>query len=129
MSHKGKVHIHDLHFDHVTWENELSFYANELDIFQNRLDEVATRNSSDEVTKQISHYQNQIIIQKEQIDILRHDLKIYEQSLAKFAKEHPVAIDHYLFNDHVGLRKRMERFEQLYADFKKDFKKFVGIWL
>ncbi len=129
MLHKNKVHIHDLHFDHVNWLNELNFYVNELEIFQKRLDELASHNTGEEVRKGISHHQNQLIIQKEQIDILSHELRVHEQSLGTYAKEHPVAIDHKLFGDHTGLRERMERFTQIYQEFRSEFRRFVGAWL
>jgi predicted nucleic acid-binding Zn-ribbon protein len=129
MAHKTKVHIHDLHFEHVAWLNELEFYQNEINIFQKRLDELSLHNTGDEVNKGISHQQNQIIIQKDQIDQLKHEFGVYEHQLATYAKEHPVAIDHKLFEDHKMLREKMQRFTELYQNFKEEFRRFVGIWL
>ncbi len=122
-------HIDDLHFEHQLWSNEMKFYSDELKIFQKRLEEVAQKNSSEDIRKSVEHFQNQFIIQKEQIDIINHHITIHEQALAKFAKEHPVAIDKHLFFSHGDLKDKTDAFRGIYSDLKKEFYLFVGTWL
>jgi hypothetical protein len=121
-----KKHLSDLHFEHQLWQSEAKFFADELKIYQNRLDEIASKNTGSEIAKKISHFQNQFIIQKEQLDILNHDIKIHEQALAKFAQENPIAIDHRLFNDHTAMDEKVNVFKKIYAELKSEFMKFVG---
>ncbi len=40
---KNTIYMSDLHFEHTTWNSELSFEKDELKIFQHRLEEVASR--------------------------------------------------------------------------------------
>ena len=61
MSTKMK-HIDDLHFEHQLWTSEAKFFVDELKIYQKRLGEVASKNSKEDVRKQIEHFQNQFII-------------------------------------------------------------------
>jgi hypothetical protein len=126
---KKVKHIDELHFDHQLWYSEASFFADELKIYQNRLEEIASKNTKSEVRAQIEHFQNQFIIQKEQIDILKHEITIYEQGLAKYAKENPVAIDHKLFDSNNALTERAEMFRTIFTELKAEFKKFASEWM
>src|SRR6201984_3491948 len=71
-------HIDDLHFEHELWASEAKFYTDELKIYQKRLDEIASKNTSEDVRKQVEHFQNKFIIQKEQLDILNHEVTVHE---------------------------------------------------
>ena len=127
---EGKTkHIDELHFEHQLWLSEAKFYADELKVYQNRLAEVASKNTKPEVTKQIEHFQNKFIIQKEQLDILNHEVNEHEQWLAKYSKEYPVAVDHVLFADHKKMHENMERFDKIYAELKNEFKRFLSVWM
>ena len=70
-----------------------------------------------------------MIRQKEVVDELRHAIKAHESELAHYAIEHPIAIDHVHFVDHVDIRGKMARFTSLYAAFKKDFLHFIAEWM
>ena len=63
------------------------------------------------------------------IDELRHDVNEHANQLAKYAQEHPVAIDHVRFEDQVDLRDRMETFQKLVAELKSDFMVYVAKYL
>jgi hypothetical protein len=116
-----RVHINDLHSDHMIWLNTLAFCKEEIGIFEKRMGEIAQRNTHQEVMAELEHFQNQYIRQREVIDELRHDLKQHENGLANEAKEHPIAIDHRLFHDHTGQRDAMRTFEKLYRELKDEF--------
>jgi len=120
-----KKHLSDLHFEHQLWQSEAKFFADELKIYQNRLDEIATKNNGSEISKKISHFQNQFIIQKEQLDILNHEVKIHEQGLAKFAQENPIALEHRLFEDHDSLGDKIAIFKKIYGELKTEFTQFL----
>jgi hypothetical protein len=122
-------HIDELHFEHQLWTSEAKFYADELKIYQNRLAEVAAKNTKEEVRKQIEHFQNKFIIQKEQLDILNHGVNEHEQWLSKYSLEHPVAVDHARFADHKEMHKKMETYTKIYAELKQEFNRFLSTWM
>jgi ASC-1-like (ASCH) protein len=122
-------HIDDLHFEHQLWNSQAKFYSDELKIYQKRLEEIASKNNKPEVAEQVEHFQNKFIIQKEQLDILNHEITVHEQWLAKYAKEHPIAIDHHLFADHKTMHVKVESFHKIYNDMKEEFKKFLAVWM
>lgn len=122
-------HIDELHFEHQLWENQIRFYRDELLIYQKRLDEIASKNTAEDVRKKIEHFQNQFILQKEQIDILMHDIKIHENWISKYAKENPFNIEQEHFADHESTRERMTRFVEIYSELKKEFSSFLLEWM
>lgn len=126
---KQKKHLSDLHFEHKLWTSELKFYTDELKIYQNRLEEVASKNNSEPVRKQVDHFQNSFIIQKEQIDIISHEVVVHEQKLEKFAKNNPVAIDHHLFGNHESMEDSVKIFKKIYSELKQEFLRFLSTWM
>jgi hypothetical protein len=128
-SNKTTRHIDELHFEHKLWKAELNFYADELSVYSNRLAEVALKNNKDEMPSKIEHFQNQFLIQKEQLDILNHELNLHQDDLVKFAKEFPIAIDHRLFPDQEILHDKIDIFRKIYMDLKKEVNSFFATWL
>lgn len=118
-----------LHEDHQKWLEEVLFYKDELKIFVKRLEEIASRNSGEEIRKQIEHFQNQFVIQKEKTDMLQHDLNIHEQWLSIYAKEHPTNIENELFADHAVMRSQMNMFEKIYSELKTEYLDFLEKWM
>ncbi len=123
------MHLNLLHFEHQLWLNDVKFYYDELKIYQKLLEETASKNTGLEVMKHIEHFQNQFIIQKEQLDILKHNIKEHENWLAKYSKENPVAIERKTFADHSLMREHIISFEKIYRDLKSEFKHFLSQWM
>lgn len=121
-----RAHMGEIHQNFTTWMKNLAFCKDELATWQNRLDEVVTRNNNAEVLKQVEHFQNQFIRQREVMDILNHDLKLADAALAQNAAENPVASDRRLFEQPVGLQDQVETFEKIYGELKTEFEKFLS---
>jgi len=115
------IYLSDLHFEHKLWINQLAFCQDELVIYERRLGELVNKYTDTDVLAKLEQFQNQFIRQKEVIDQLLHAVNGHEQELSRYAAEHPVAIDHVHFKDHAGLRDRMDSFNDIYADLKKNF--------
>ena len=122
---KRKLHMDDLHFEHMVWKRQLEFSKEELEFFKRRLQEVSVRYSDSDIKKQVEHFQNQFIIQRDEIDRFLHDITIHEDALAREAKEHPIAVDHRLLNDHPKERDRFETFQKLYSELKKEYMDYL----
>ena len=113
--------IYDLHAEHVSWLNKLAFYRDDLKIFESRLGEVVKQNTKKELLARAEHFQNQFILQKEQIDILKHEIKLHESAMEKNIKENSTAVDHRKVQDHTGHREKMLRFEELFHDLRREY--------
>ncbi|MFV8324803.1 hypothetical protein [Flavobacterium sp. ZS1P14] len=124
-----KKTIYQLHEEHKTWLNKLSFYKDELKIMDSRILEVAKKNTSKEVRSLADHFNNQLIIQKEQIDILTHDIKSHELYLEAAALDNPNGIDKEKFSDHKKHRESIAIFEKLFKDLREDLIDFLSKWM
>ena len=122
---KKPIYINDLHFEHKLWKGQLTFEKDELNILKHRLEEVVQRWTDREVLAKAEHFQNQFILHNEVLDTLIHGIKEHENELVKFALEHPVAMDHVHFEDHGGLRDKVETQRALFSELKKEFMRFL----
>lgn len=121
-----KTYFFDLHADHVEWLKALDFYQDEILIFRNRLAEVSAKNSSSDVKKEVEKYQNKFIIQKNEIDNLKHYIHGSEREMEEEIKKNPVAVDHRKTTEDLNIRDKVEMFVKLFADLKEEFNEFVG---
>ncbi len=126
---KERKYIGDLHFEHKMWDNELSFFKEEISILEPYLSGITHKYTDSEVLASLEHFQNQFLLQKENIRELQHKVKAHEKNLSTFAHEHPVAIDHHHFTDHRTLREGMDRQKAIYYDLKKEFMLFLQKWM
>jgi hypothetical protein len=126
---ENKQTIYQLHEEHKIWLNKLLFYKDELSIMANRIAEIAQKNTAQEILALVEHFQNQVIIQKEQIDIINHDIKSHELFLEGAVINNPTAIDHEKFPDHENHRERMERFEKIFNDLRAELIRFLSKWM
>lgn len=113
------------HVEINEWIETLKFYKDGLKFWGNRLSEIVTRNTSKEILSHLEHFQNQMIIQAEQIDILRHDVKQYENILEKEIDAHNRIYDKTIPEMEAELRERMKTFEHIYVDLKHEFFNFL----
>ncbi len=118
--------IYKLHEEHKQWLNDLDFYKDELIIMQNRISEIAKKNSSKEILAQVEHFQNQFIVQKEQIDILSHDIKKHEQALENEVNKNETAVDHRKMPAHKGETEKIEIFDTIFNNLKKELNLFLS---
>lgn len=126
---KDKLNLSDLHFEHTLWNNELAFYKDELSVLEPRIYELSTKYTSKEVLEGIEHFQNQFLIQKQNIHDLQDDIDTHEKNLAGFAQDNPVGIDQLYFSNHAPFRQKMEKQRTIYHDLKKGFFLFLEKWM
>lgn len=121
--------IFKLHEEHKTWLNKLLFYKDELSIMTNRLSEVAKKNTSREVRSLVDHFQNQLVIQKEQIDFLNHDIKSHESYLDAAVRKNVNNIEQSKFSDHTKHRESIAVFEKLFKELREEMIDFLSKWM
>lgn len=121
-----KTSIYSQHYDHSGWLNKLDFYNDEMKIMQQKLEEVNSKNTAIEVRKSVEHFQNQLFIQKNNSDKLRHHIKREEKEIQNSIKSNPVAVDHRKTEDHTEERSMMESFEKNFNLLRKEFNAFLS---
>ena len=77
----------------------------------------------------VEHFQNQLIVQKEQIDILKHEINSHERSIEEKVNKKAVANESKKFLDHSAQRKNVESFEKNFNDLRKELIQFLSKWM
>lgn len=124
-----KKYVYDLHTDHTDWLEKLAFYKDEIKVMESRVAEIASKNSKPEVRAFVEQFQNRLIIQKEHLDILKHEINEHEGYLQKNIDNNPVAADHRKLNDHPKHREAMESYEKIFNEFRKELMGFLSKWM
>ena len=114
------------HQQHLTWLNYLAFYKDEMQVLQKRLEEVAAKHHEQEVLAMVEHFQNHLILQREQHDILRHDIKQYENRIEALYVNNPVLAENSRPKEEVELTDRVETFGRLFREMKDELYHFVA---
>jgi hypothetical protein len=124
-----KEFIYDQHQKHLDYLNRLEFYTEEIAILKERLSEVTAKNTDKEVLKQVEHFQNQFIIQRNNIDELKHTIKIHENELQMEVAKNPTAVDHRKVIVDDKTQDFMRYFEQNFNELRKEFNLFLRDWM
>lgn len=119
----------DLHFEHLHWNRELSFWEDELKSFNNRLEELVNRWTDKEVLKQLEQFQNRFILQKETIDKLQDSIQNHEMVIAKIYEKGEDSLDRILVQKHFNFRLDMDIQRKIYEDLKKEFFNFLSKYM
>ncbi len=118
--------IDSLHIEHREWLKKLDFYQEDLTILKRRLEEIAAKNTAKDVLSMVEHFQNQFIIQKNEIDEFRHSIKILGNEIESIINKNPIAINRQRIEDHPELRERMERFEKIFHELRMELMRFAS---
>ncbi|MFM7472561.1 MAG: hypothetical protein ACKO00_01420, partial [Crocinitomicaceae bacterium] len=124
-----KEFIYDQHQKHLDYLNRLEFYTEEIAILKERLSEVTLKNTDKEVLKQVEHFQNQFIIQRNNIDELKHTIKIHENELQMVVAKNSTAVEHRKVIVDDKTQAFMSYFEQNFNELRKEFNLFLRDWM
>jgi hypothetical protein len=117
--------ISDLHTEHNEWLAKLDFYTDEIKIMTSRLNEIASKNNGKEILASVEHFQNQFIVQKENIDEIRHSIKDHENYIENRVEENPASSDQRQVHDHPKMRDTMNGFEKVFNELRQEFNGFL----
>jgi hypothetical protein len=121
--------IYTQHADHTEWLSKLKFYTDEISILKGRLEEIASKNNKQDVLAQVEHFQNQLIVQKNNIDEISHTIKLDESSIEKEVNKNPVAVDHREMPSHSKQKEAVDAFEKNFNELRTEFKIFAAKWM
>jgi hypothetical protein len=77
----------------------------------------------------VEHFQNQFIIQRNNIDELIHAIKSNENLLVKEVEQNPVAVDRRKTAYHEIEKDMVESFEKNFNELRKEFILFSAKWM
>ncbi|MFN8429049.1 MAG: hypothetical protein U0V04_03645 [Spirosomataceae bacterium] len=121
----NKAYIFELHDEHTQWLNDLKFYKDQLKKFEERLAHISAKNPDKEVKIQVEKFQNRFLIQRNEIDYFRHDIKQQENELELEEQTAPIVSVERTLEEEEALKERREIFVSLFEEMKKEFNVFV----
>lgn len=121
-----KTNIYKQHSEHTEWLNKLAFYKDELSIMQKRLDEIGAKNTANDVLKDVEHFQNQIIIQNNNVDTIKKHINREEKIIQANIAVNPTASDHRKIEDHTEEREMVEGFVTNFEKIRKEYNTFLS---
>ena len=121
--------IFELHADHQEWMSKLDFYKDDIKILTNRLAEIASKNTDKEILAEVEKFQNQFIVQNDNIDRIKHIITIDEDKLKAEVNRNPVAVDHRKMGNHDEEKDLVDTFEKNFHGIRADFNEFSANWM
>ena len=122
-------YMYKQHEENKDWMSRVAFYKDEITILQDLLSEIASKNTGDEALKEVEHYQNQFIVQRDNLDQLAHNIRLNEQKFQQEVNDNPVAVDHRRMEYHQAEKDFIEYFENNFKGLRTDFKTFSSKWM
>lgn len=122
-----KIDVKKLHRENKVWKNELYFVADEIKIYEDRLSELVTGETQRDMLRNLEHFQNQFIREKEVIDHLKHDVNSHEHKLVVFVQKN-LDTEELLNEKHFELEDRMFTFRKIFKELKEEFYGFLAEW-
>jgi len=119
-------HIANLHSDAV---RGLDFYKQEIGILEKRLEEIAADNTGHEVAESIEHFQNQFLIQSNNIDELKHLINENIKTIENQVKNSSGFLDENSANENAGLYDQYLAEEKIVKDMRQEFNRFASKWM
>ncbi|MCC6372316.1 MAG: hypothetical protein IT236_15035 [Bacteroidia bacterium] len=124
-----KTSIYSQHQEHAEWMNKLAFYKDEIVVMQKRIDEVSAKNTSHDLSIKLTHFQNQLTIQSNNIRDLSHHINREEQKIQNNIESNPVAADHRKLEDHAEDRDKVLSFESNFNHLRKELNELLSKWM
>lgn len=121
--------IYAQHEENVDFLKRLEFYKEEIKILSGRLEEVASKNSAADCLVLVERFQNQLIVQRNNIDEIRHEVKQDENRLEAEINENETAVDRRSLPYHEREAELMAGFEKNFNDLRQDMKEFFSKWM
>jgi hypothetical protein len=118
-----------LNYEHSDWLKAIDFYKEDIMILQKRLAEVAFKNTSAEAMAGVEHFQNQFIIQRNNLDELRHYINEHIQHFVKDAAIHGDNLESQTIDEHLQRKDEFISLEKIMADLRHEFNDFLAKWM
>jgi hypothetical protein len=115
--------------DHHQWLRSLEFYKEEFKILDERLQEIMQRNNGKETMALAEHFQNQFLIQRNNIDELKHNIHEHENLVAMDVREHAGKMKNTRVLDHDEIKAEFETLEKLIKNLRVEYNLFLSRWM
>ncbi len=124
MSYSNISHIGNKHNE---WISGLDFYKDDIHIMEQRLSELAGHKLDMDAKRNMEHFQNQFIVQRNNIDELKHKINEHLKHLGKEAGLHAGHINQEMVKEHELLSEDYTMLEKVMNELRHDFNNYLSL--
>lgn len=130
MSEHNTFHISRMNNEQSDWQRGLDFYKDEIKIHAHRLSDVSGMyESKAELKPSVEHFQNQFIVQRDNIDRLSHDLGSFEKKVSAETLNMAEHITAETLVQHEVLRDRYIALEKTINEMRHEHNTFLAKYI
>lgn len=115
-----------LETEHVKWLKSIDLFKQQLILMDKEIAEFVTGKYPKSLAPRIEQFQNQIIRQREVLDILRHDIKSHENEIERMTNFALEYLRDRVTREHIALKSEYNRFVELFLELELDFHDFIS---
>lgn len=119
-------HITNLHSDAL---RGLDFYKQEITILKKRLEEIAADNTGHEVAERVEYFQNQFLIQNNNIDELKHGIHENIQNIEDQIRQTGAYVKVNTAGENIELNDQYISLEKVINEIRQEFNHFASKWM
>lgn len=119
-------HITNLHSDAL---RGLDFYEQEITILKKRLEEIAADNTGHEVAERVEYFQNQFLIQNNNIDELKHGIHENIQNIEDQIRQTGAYVKVNTAGENIKLYDQYISLEKVINEIRQEFNHFASKWM
>jgi len=123
MSFTNISHIGNKHNE---WIGGLDFYKDDIHIMEQRLSELTTHKLDMGAKQNMEHFQNQFIVQRNNIDELKHKINEHLKNLGREAGVHAGHINLDTVKEHDMLNEEYAMLEKVMNELRHDFNNYLS---
>lgn len=125
MSNHTVSHVSHITSEHREWLRGIEFYNIEIDILKKRLAEISQDYTDSNVKAQVEHFQNQFIVQINNLEELKSAIKKHENHMDNDSESHAQHLTKETLNEHELVRDRYFSLEKVINELRHEFNKFL----
>lgn len=120
---ENQEQLTDLLAEHEGWQKQILYFKSELKSMKDELGIIVAKYSPRDVPASSEHFQNQIILQKDVLDIMRHDFKQFENQV-EHAQRLDGNVSDYLIMMRNAYKIRLNDYDKIFNELKNEFETF-----
>lgn len=118
-----------LNYEHFDWLKTIDFYKDDLSVLQKRLAEVSFKNTGKEVMADVEHFQNQIIVQRNNLEELSHGIYEHIHHVVEDSRVHAGRVAQPLVEEHSQKKDEFQSLMHVIKGLRHEFNHFIAKWL
>ena len=124
-----EVNIRNIANLHTDALSALDFYKQDILILKKRLEEIAADNTGREVAEQVEYFQNQFLIQSNNIDELKHNLNQNLTKIEDQVRDSTGFLEQSTVDENAAIYDQYLTLEKIVNDIRHQFNRFASRWM